>query len=101
MPANTSKVRGAEEYLEFTLTERASQDLSGDTVTLALVTADDPDLDSATWLPCLHVAGTSWRTNDVFVWSAENYPAQRYLAYADVVDTPEEPRVFLGVVTIA
>jgi hypothetical protein len=100
MPANTSKVRGSEEYLEFTLTERTGQDLSADSVSVALITIDD-ELDSATWLPCEHVAGTSWRTNDVLVWSAENYPAQRYLAYADVVDTPEEPRVFLGVVTIA
>jgi hypothetical protein len=92
-------IRDSVEYLKFTLKDRDSASLSGDSVTVALVTLGAPTA-AATWLPCTYVSGTTWRTTSAITWSADNYPAHSYRAYVKVADFPETPMCFAGTVAI-
>lgn len=93
----TTMVRDSVENLTFTLADRDGKDLSADTVQLSLALRGAAP---STWLACTHVTGTTWRTSSPITWSAVNYPASSYLAYAKVADAPETPLAQIGLVNI-
>lgn len=92
--------RNSTEYLTFDLADRDAADLSGKTVSVAVI-AHSADLGTATWLPATHLTGTRWRTTSVVNWTIANYPEASYLVYAKVVDSPETPVARIGRIPIS
>lgn len=93
-------IRDSVEYLEFTLTDRDAADLSSDEVQVTLFDNYAAPPDPLEWIDCTHLTGNTWRTSDVITWSAADYPATQYRAYAKVTDDPETPLCSLGTVVI-